>query len=314
MSYEKTDDGAQAAAAKITTAEITVCNDSHSVRFFCQQCDSLFCGDCFTLSHCMENRTHEVDEIKESISRENSKVVRQMEDLNELAESAEAEANERDQKANKSSDTLIELVSEVERRLMISESNPEAQLRHLHRACLASLHYADLSTRYIDSDEDSVAALISRRSINAFLKQKIKDAHQVMGKVNENPPPDLVSAIIKSMVTIVGLKKVEGFLIYLKLFCLGTISILISLAKKYNSIFAEILPHLKNLPVLSTDKAISPSSNAQETTMENSQSSQEEPQSLSAASGYISFLFSNNIFVQFLIDTHLEIRLPKTIS
>ena len=53
MSYEKAGDGALAAAAKITTAEITGCNKGHSVRFFCQhmvcrtelsKCTHLVCG------------------------------------------------------------------------------------------------------------------------------------------------------------------------------------------------------------------------------------------------------------------------------
>ena len=240
MIYEKADGGEQAAAA-INTAGITMCNESHSVRFFCQQCDIFLCDDCFFLRHYQKNKAHEVEEIKESIRQETSKVGLQMEELKQFAESAEREANGREQKANESIDALIELVSEVERHLMISESNPEAQLRHLKRTCLASLQYADQSTRDIDPEDESVAAFVSRHRISAFLNQEIKDSHQVIDKVKDNPPPDPVFVIVKSIFTIVGLKKLEGCLNYLKKF----IHYVISLAKKYNGILQKYWIFLK---------------------------------------------------------------------
>ena len=129
--------GTAAAPAK-AMAETAKCVETHRVRFFCEQCDRLFCSDCYMDAHMANNREHEAKKIEECIERGVRQVGTQMDELKRIADGAETAANARDQKANESYDTFIQLVAGVER--LNSASTREAQqLRRLSRDSFAEL-------------------------------------------------------------------------------------------------------------------------------------------------------------------------------
>lgn len=197
--------------------KIAECSETHRVRFFCQQCDRLFCGDCFTLSHRRENREHEVEEIGERLERENMQVGRQMEELSRLAENAKTAANTRDQYVNELIEALASLITEVERLLMVSEITREAQqLRQINRDCIALFQRVEGSRRSMDQKNDSVISLKSRLAINDYLKQQLQETNQTLNEhVNEdldheNRNSDPASAVIKSVIKLLGKEKIKG--------------------------------------------------------------------------------------------------------
>lgn len=169
MSNERAADGAENSRGRTA-----LCNEAHRVRFFCRQCNRFSCGDCFTLAHRKQYRDHEAEVIGECLEREDAQVDRQMEELSRLAENAEAAANARDQRVHESIDALTQLITEVERLLMISESTRETQeLRRINRYCVAMLQQVDKSRRSVDPESDPVSALELRRNINSFLEEKL---------------------------------------------------------------------------------------------------------------------------------------------
>ena len=207
MSNEKS----AASAVNFGIAEIAVCDETHRVRFFCQRCDHLFCGDCYTIAHRLENRDHEVEIIHERIEREVGQIGTQMNELKQLAEDAEAAANARDQKAYESSETIIQLIADIERLMMTSASTRESQqLRCIHRDCLAVLHWTDNSQKAVNPVEDPIGAMVSSRSINATLKQQLQKATQVVKLTSGSPPTDPMAAIVKSVIKFAGKKTVAG--------------------------------------------------------------------------------------------------------
>lgn len=198
-------------SAEIALTHIAVCQVTHRVRFICQQCDRLFCGDCFTLAHLREKRDHDVEEIKDRLELEDKQIRGQMEELTKLAQNATEEANARDQKAQESIETLTLLITEVEQLMMTSASTRESQqLRQINRDCFALLQRVDKSRRSMDQESAPAIALETSRSLNAFLKQKLQRSNQAFNFVSGNRPQDLVPLILKSMVKFLEKKNVEG--------------------------------------------------------------------------------------------------------
>ena len=134
-----------------------------------------------------------------------------MDELKRIAECAEVAANAKDQKANESSHTLIQLIADVERLLITSALTREAQhLRRIHRDSVAVLQWAENFQRAVNPAGDPVAALASCQSINATLKERLQKTTPLVNEFNENQLTDPVAAILRSVIKIAGKQRVEG--------------------------------------------------------------------------------------------------------
>ena len=211
MSNDKAVGGVQAAAVELPHSQLALCNEKHQVHFFCQQCDRLYCGDCYILAHRRENRDHDVEEINELLKREDKQICERMDEFKKIAEAAEVTANARHQKMDEASEVLTRLVSEATRLLMTSECTREEQQQwSIYHESLAVLQRVGRSLQDVDPEKHPIAALMTRRSINALLTEQLEKANQKMNLIPEKGAPDLVTAILKSLVKLAGKETVEG--------------------------------------------------------------------------------------------------------
>ena len=110
-----------------TSGRIGVCAEGHRYAFYCTNCDSVFCGECWVRNHIGELSSHKHLELNDAIARNSNEFAESMEQLEHLHTQVESARAEVTREMHDADDELAAFCAEILRQLMTVMRHPREQ-------------------------------------------------------------------------------------------------------------------------------------------------------------------------------------------
>ena len=107
---------------------IGICEEGHQFTFFCSNCNSVFCGNCWVRKHKDELRSHEVLELNDLKVRNTDKIAKSIKLLKEFSGAVDAVIANETRQMHAKEEEFVTFCTEVQRSLM-----NDTRERYLHR-------------------------------------------------------------------------------------------------------------------------------------------------------------------------------------
>ena len=97
---------------------IGICEEKHQFVFFCSNCNSMFCGNCWVRKHKDELRSHEALELNDVMLQNTDKIAKSIRLLKEFSGTMDREIKKETRQMHKREEEFVAFCTEVQRYLM----------------------------------------------------------------------------------------------------------------------------------------------------------------------------------------------------